>query len=583
MVFDTYAVDFETEFAGDYSVVGSTPTRYCMDPRFHAYLVAIVGPGVSFVGPPAEAPWSQIAGAVWVSHNAGFDHAVWGRLVHDGTIPPSGPAEWHCTAALSSYCQGPRKLKDAAKVWLGSEVSKAYRATAKGKLGADLFGNPEILASARADAEACLALWTLLSPRWPQHERDLAGWGFGWSARGIPCDIPGLQADDALLTAQLDAALAGLPWVPAHKPLSSVAARAQCVLDGIPPPESFAQSDEACAAWEDEHSADRPWIAAFRKYRRVNRLRCVVRGMQARAVRGADGVARVTYGMKYMGAPHTGRWSGDSGLNVQNLPRAETFGVDVRQRLIASPGHKLIAVDLSQIEPRVLAWLAHDQKFLDIVATGVDIYEAHARATMNYTDKRPLKIVDPALRALAKARVLGLSYGASGAKFIHIAKVMAGVDIDLKTANKVHRDFHRTNSPIINFWAQLQAMLDEANKGDMTIELPSGRTITYFDVKGGNAHPVKGAPFERYWGSKLVENVTQGTAREVFAHALRRIQLEVPADILFHVHDEAVLDCPQEYVCGVLEQVKAIMSTAPDWLPGCPLACSAQALDVYGK
>lgn len=581
---DTFAVDFETEFGPGNTLRETTATRYVMDPRLSCYLVAVEGPGVSYVGDPAGAPWAAIAGHTWVSHNASFDAQVWGRLRHLGAVPPEGPAEWHCTADLSSWCQGPRSLRDAAAVWLGQELSKDYRKAARGKSGATLAGVKAIRDAGTADARACLAVWHKLESRWPALERDLSRWTWCWGAAGIAVDLDGLAKDEAHLTTQYDAAVADLPWVAAgEKALSPMAARRQCEREGIPAPPSFAQNDEDCAAWEDEHAADRPWIAALRTTRRVNRLRSVVRAMRARALRDTAGVARVTYGLKYCGAPHTGRWSGDAGFNVQNMPRAEMFGVDVRARLVAPPGHKLVAVDLSQIEPRVLAWLADDQEFLALVARGVDIYEAHARATMKYIDPAPLKQVDPALRSLAKARVLGLSYGASGERFVGIAKAMAGLDLTPAAAAATCRAFRASNRPITRLWDHMQGALDAANGDDLTVDLPSGRTVSYFGVAGQKARPVKGAPPERYWGSKLVENITQATAREVFAHALHRIVQEVDARILFTVHDEVVLEVPDGRADAVAAQVVAILSTTPEWLPGCPLAAEAQIVERYTK
>ena len=70
-------------------------------------------------------------------------------------------------------------------------------------------------------------------------------------------------------------------------------------------------------------------------------------------------------GCLYFGA-HTGRYSGSGGnLNLQNLPRAEHFGVNLRHMLRAPKGYKFIIADLSQIEVRTLCWLARDMKVLE--------------------------------------------------------------------------------------------------------------------------------------------------------------------------------------------------------------------------
>jgi hypothetical protein len=123
-----FAVDFETFYSRDYSVREMGVHRYVLDPRFDAYLVAIWGPQLQWVGHPAEAPWGDIDGQVWVSHNRQFDEAVFVRLQQLGVIhADSGPREWYDTAALAAYLQAPRNLAGAAKELLGLELSKEVR------------------------------------------------------------------------------------------------------------------------------------------------------------------------------------------------------------------------------------------------------------------------------------------------------------------------------------------------------------------------------------------------------------------------------------------------------------------------
>lgn len=76
--------------------------------------------------------------------------------------------------------------------------------------------------------------------------------------------------------------------------------------------------------------------------------------------------------LRYM-ASHTGRWGGRDSINLQNLP---SRGKDktLRKALLAPPGYRLVVADLSQIEPRVLAWLAGEYELLEAFAAGKDIY-----------------------------------------------------------------------------------------------------------------------------------------------------------------------------------------------------------------
>src|SRR6185369_3555960 len=98
---------------------------------------------------------------------------------------------------------------------------------------------------------------------------------------------------------------------------------------------------------------------------------------------------------------------------------------------------KMLVSDLSQIEPRVLAWLVKDKVALAAMAAGDSPYVAHAKASMDWNPSNPkwvkgdLKKEDPGSYALAKVRVLGLGYGAGWRKFITMAQTMAGLDITL--------------------------------------------------------------------------------------------------------------------------------------------------------
>lgn len=126
-------IDFETYYSGDYSVKKLGTHRYVNDPRFDAYLVAIWSEAFQWCGHPKDAPWGEIDGLMWVSHNAQFDMAVFRRLQELGIVhADSGPCAWHDTAALASYLQAPRKLAGAARELIGMEVDKTIRDQMKG-------------------------------------------------------------------------------------------------------------------------------------------------------------------------------------------------------------------------------------------------------------------------------------------------------------------------------------------------------------------------------------------------------------------------------------------------------------------
>jgi hypothetical protein len=171
------AVDFETAYDTDYSVKKLGYYAYVHDPRFNAYLVSFwADDGWHWVGNPKDAPWTEINGAMWLSHNAQFDRTVFFRLQEKGIIPASlAPKEWHCTSALSVYLAAPRNLAGAAKELVGMRLDKITRAKACGDDGQSLFGqSSEMLAYALKDAEACCRIWMEHGSKWPVHERRLS-------------------------------------------------------------------------------------------------------------------------------------------------------------------------------------------------------------------------------------------------------------------------------------------------------------------------------------------------------------------------------------------------------------------------
>jgi DNA polymerase len=288
----------------------------------------------------------------------------------------------------------------------------------------------------------------------------------------------------------------------------------------------------------------------------------------------------------YFGAGTTGRWSSAEGVNLQNLAAQIMFGVDMRGLIRAPAGYKFINVDLSQIEPRCLAWLTGNTVMLDALRAGMPLYEAHARASMGWTGGK-LKEENPALYKLAKARVLALGYGAGAAKFVVMATDY-GLDVQLDSATAIVADFRNTNQDITGLWGVLgKAMLMDAyyKKPVTEIELPTGRLLRYFkpSTLGGCTAETsfKGGMTRRsWWGGSLTENLVQATAREVFSRKVLEVE-KLGLPVLFHVHDELTCLVKEDDAPYALEAVLDVMGRTPDFMPGLPLASEGHVVDAY--
>jgi len=579
------AIDFETAYSKDYSVADMGSWAYCHDPRFDPYLVAMVGDdGFSFVGHPSAAPWEKAARyPLWISHNAGFDEQVFLAARARGDFQSPSPARWLCTADLCAYLQRPRALADAVNVEFGEVLDKSIRdrmaADHQGDLWRSAPTKAEVDEYALQDARLCLRLWQTLGSRWPEQEQELSTHTRMMGQEGISFDRAAAITAGESLRAELAKTEQEIPWTASGKPPSSRNELfAECARLGILPPATTAEKSPEFQAWIEQYEPSVPWVRCLNKWRKINRLIKVLDSMLLRT----DGNNRLHYGLRYYGAAITGRWSGADGLNLQNLNR-DAEGVDLRGLLIPKPGHVFVISDLSQIEPRVLAVLVNDEKMLSFLRSGADLYEAHARATMGYSDPRPLADVDKNLRSLAKARVLGLGYGCGAAKFVAVAKMMAGLDITADEAERTVNDFRESNPLITNYWAKAQAKFSQASgKPFWSFKLQSERAMRYFNPDKGTATPVKGKERKKFYGGLFVENIVQATARDVLAGMVLAAEA-AGLPVVLHVHDEIIIEVPQESADESLQTLTRIMSTPPDWMPTLPLACEAKITTRYLK
>jgi DNA polymerase len=103
---------------------------------------------------------------------------------------------------------------------------------------------------------------------------------------------------------------------------------------------------------------------------------------------------------------------------------------------------------------------------------------------------------------------------------------------------------------------------------------------------GGDAITYEGVGESKKWlrletyGPKLVENIVQGTARDILAESMLRLE-QTGFDIVCHVHDEVVLEVPEGE--WSVEEVNSIMAVNPDWTEGLPLSAAGFESPFYKK
>ncbi len=349
---------------------------------------------------------------------------------------------------------------------------------------------------------------------------------------------------------------------------------------------------------------------------------------------------RLPVPLSYFGAG-TGRWTASKGsaINMQNLKR----GSFLRNSIMAPQGHVLVAGDLSQIEPRVLAVLSDNEALLDVFRAGGDPYAAFGAQMFNIPGMN--KDSHPVERQSAKSALLGAGYQLGWASFaaqlltgflgaaplrytIKDAKTLgvtaADVDRFLSWEDNIKRmesiphtctnkelaihclaakaiiDRYRAASqPVVAFWNLCQELIEYSlYKGKEythkcitfrkeQIILPSGMAMRYPDLR-----PDKGDGGKVVWtyadgnkrvslyGGKVTNNIVQGTARCVMTDGMLRVAKKYP--LVGTVHDELIAVVPEEEAEDAKTWVFAQMVAPVPYLPGIPLKTDVGYNRRYG-
>jgi len=585
---DTYALDFESYYDKTCSIRRLGPLGYFSHPEFDAYMVSVVGDnGYEFVGHPKDFDWSLLENQRVLSHNASFDETLYFFGVEKGWWPSVDFSEWHCTADMAAACGLPRSLKNACKEAFDLEMSKTTRDNMSAKRWENMPEDfrKEVSEYALKDSVLCLQLWQKYEGKWSDHEKLISLTNRRIIQRGLPMDTGLLKEQLETINKRLFDAEQAIPWAGEKPLLSRKAFDEECLQHGLEPPKSLAQTDVDAQEWLRQFGHKYKWVEAVSNWRRINALKKKLEAFDYATL--PDG--RYYGGLMYWGG-HTGRFSGSGGnLNLQNLPREEMFGVNLRHMICAPEGKKLVVVDLSQIEVRTLCWLAEDKATLHEIANTEDIYEAFAiRMDLWEKDRGSLKEKNPKLRHKVKAIVLGCGYGAGANKFSEMYDMPI---VEAKSAVDLYRN---RLFAIPKFWRKINSRLRQCynTKTPYVALLPSGRNIDYGRIKlvkqnerlshqaiisrNGKRLPMK------LWGGVVAENLSQGLARDVFSDMIVRLEQE-GLKLIFHVHDEVIIECDEKEAESVLEKTIEIMSTPPTWIPDIPLAAEGQIIQRYQK
>ena len=293
-------------------------------------------------------------------------------------------------------------------------------------------------------------------------------------------------------------------------------------------------------------------------------------------------------------AAHTGRFGGTEKLNLQNLPRDS----ELRRCLVAPPGNYLYVADLSNIEARMLAWLAGQNDLLKQFETGEDIYSNFASTIYN----RPIdKTNDPTERFVGKTAILGLGYGMGGKKFQDTLKSgSAGPSIEFteSEAQTVVTKYRQTYFRIPLLWRRLENHLAVSLNNQQKLPfsvlifdngkilLPNGMSLKYQDltIQNGELRYFGKNGFETTYGGRITENIIQALSRIVITDAMLKLETAIKnSTVALTIHDEIILSAPSLHADATMKAMIELLCIPPKWASDLPLDAEGGYAINYSK
>ena len=271
----------------------------------------------------------------------------------------------------------------------------------------------------------------------------------------------------------------------------------------------------------------------------------------------------------------------------------------LKRSIFAPAGNVVINCDSSQIEARVLAWLAGQDDVVEQFAKNEDVYSIFASKIYN----KPISKENPIERFVGKTCILGLGYGTGAEKLRHTLKTQPpGADLLIEECTGIVKLYRQENRMIPKLWEACDRALVTMMDGDFKpyylddhravlispegVRLPNGLYIRYHNLhredtegKSRLVYDSRRGPVN-IWGGAMVENIVQALARIIVGEQL--VSISDHYRPVLTVHDAGVWVVPEKDVAEALAFIVKSMSTPLSWRAGLPVACEAKYGKSYG-
>ena len=611
------AGDFETYYDRDYSLSKMSETDYILDPRFEPIMLGLKlgsAPTRTYVGAPAIAgalaqlDWDNVA---WLSHHTRFDGAI--LAWHFGCVPRLYLDTLSMARAATHWNVGSSSLKKVSD-YLGLPPKGDEVVRAMGKRLAD-FTAQELWAYQNycvRDNDNCYEIFMRMRPHFPATELQIIDLIL---RMGI---LPQVLLDADVLEEHLDAVraekaaiLAEVSQIDPAEFSSNLKFAALLEKAGVEVPmktspttgveiPAVAKNDRAfkelCADDSQSLYVQTLLSARLAVKSTIEETRTNALLRQARLPWPRQGTGWGTVPLKYSGA-RTHRLSGDDGMNWQNFKR----GSRIREAVVAPAGYRIVHRDASQIEARMVAWMAQCHVLIAEFADGLDVYSHFASIVFG----RKITRLDTLERFVGKTAILGLGYGCGADRFRHMLFIGSG-GVNYRAteveAKRIVRQYRNWYPEIPELWSAMGWLIsDIVERGQSetwradarrsmpilarlpieigfdSIVLPNGLKIAYpqlhtwggdedycyNDTYGGKA---------KLYGAKATENVSQALSRIVVTDVMLRIHILTGYRPFLTTHDSLDYCVPEAEAAELDAELEYQFSVRPTWARTLPLA-----------